>query len=60
MFNRIKVIVKMIPSQVQDECVQSAPQRSTEGEEAYADPNIIVTAVTEGKDAIEKVCNCYV
>jgi len=50
----------MIPSQVQDECVQSAPQRSTEGEEAYADPNIIVTAVTEGKDAIEKVCNCYV
>ena len=45
----------MIPSQVQNECMKGAPQRSTDGEAAYADPDIIVTAVTEGKDAIEKV-----
>lgn len=52
--SRIKVIVKIIPSQVQNECVQGAPQNSPDGEQAYADPDIIVTAVTEGKDIIEK------
>ena len=57
MFNRIKVIVKIIPSQVKNECLKGAPQRSTDGEQAYADPYIIFTAVTEGKDVIEKVCS---
>ena len=60
MFNRIKVIVKIIPSQVKNECVQGASQTFTDGEEAYADPNIIVTAVTEGKGAIEQVCSVTV
>ena len=55
MFNRIKVIVKIIPSQVQKECAQGAPQRSTDGQQTYADPDILVAAVTEEKDAIEKV-----